>query len=278
MKTRSSVGDLFTPEPKRWGLRGDPFLWRALSQRLASTALPARFSDLAATLEAAFMSETNRSLVSGISPFHLEQFAHGGMSSGEVDPQFWIRQALPLLLQRFGHAVAQKSSPARQPTEKELDREIEQVFQSNSSFVGWFTSKCGLPSESASYAWSRSDHPWTSVELAIKDKKSGDTKMLKCEGETDILIIVTLGSGVRAALHIENKLSGGKFTKLQPEMYAARALKWMRDPKYGNYDIAKTVLIAPNTFLAKNATEAQKFDVSISHEELAAYLPSLQHK
>ena len=34
------VSELFEPEPARWGLRGDPFLWRAMSEQLAWTELP----------------------------------------------------------------------------------------------------------------------------------------------------------------------------------------------------------------------------------------------
>lgn len=34
------MGSLFTPEPEQWGLRGDPYLWRALREALDETSIP----------------------------------------------------------------------------------------------------------------------------------------------------------------------------------------------------------------------------------------------
>ena len=31
------VSVIFTPEPSQWGLRGDPFLWQLLMERLEQT-------------------------------------------------------------------------------------------------------------------------------------------------------------------------------------------------------------------------------------------------
>ena len=34
------VSDLFDPEPQRWGLRGDPYLWRALRAQTGPDVTP----------------------------------------------------------------------------------------------------------------------------------------------------------------------------------------------------------------------------------------------
>lgn len=273
MPLRPNVGDLFFPEPPRWGLRGDPFLWRAMKKRLASWRMPTTFSGLISRIESAYLAETGRKLEMG-PYFYLDKFAHGGMSSGGIAPDFWMGKGIPLLLQRFSELSLKLATAHPEHSEKDLDREIEFAFKSDANFVRWFLSKCGTSDHWAAYAWSRSDHPWTSVDLEIRDHSTGEVGTVRREGETDILVVVTLSTGQRLGLHIENKRGGGRFTKYQPEMYAARALKWKRNPKYGNYDEAITVLIAPKVFLANYALEAQKFDFSVFHEELAARLPA----
>lgn len=35
------VSALFDPEPETWGLRGDPYLWRALREHLSGMDIPA---------------------------------------------------------------------------------------------------------------------------------------------------------------------------------------------------------------------------------------------
>src|SRR5262245_34653123 len=41
---------LFDPEPHTWGLRGDPYLWRELRERLSSTDFPASADEVTALL------------------------------------------------------------------------------------------------------------------------------------------------------------------------------------------------------------------------------------
>lgn len=53
-----------------------------------------------------------------------------------------------------------------------------------------------------------------------------------------------------------------------------RALKWKGDPDYESYDEAKTVLIAPRSFLQQFPSESGRFNEMISHESLAAHFPS----
>jgi hypothetical protein len=267
------VGSLFNPAPRRWGLRGDPYLWRALQARLAKTILPATVSKFVAILEDEFRMETGRRLAVG-PHFVLEKFACGGMSSGGVDPQFWCGRAVPLLVQRYCRAIANQFEKDPTFSEKDLDREIEAAFQMDPSFVKWFLAKCHAQTTSAVYSWSRSDHPWTTVECQVENEKSGEPELLRREGETDILVVLTAKTGRRLGIHIEHKTHSGKFTKYQGDMYSARAEKWKNNPEYGNYQDAITVLIAPGSFLNKYKMGAAKFDAVISYEALSTTLPA----
>jgi hypothetical protein len=115
------IGDLFNPEPNQWGLRGDPFLWREMQVKLSSTKLPTKISKLVATVESVFKSETGHPLEPG-QPIYVEKFAHGGMSSGGIDPHFWMSKGIPLLVQRFGAVAAVGPAHESKSSENQIDR------------------------------------------------------------------------------------------------------------------------------------------------------------
>jgi hypothetical protein len=94
------VSNLFDPEPPRWGLRGDPFLWREMAELFRHTPMPETAVELSAALTQAIELLTQHSLDASDN-FFVERYSHGGMSSGHICPAFWREQALPLLLSRF---------------------------------------------------------------------------------------------------------------------------------------------------------------------------------
>ncbi len=98
--SHQTIGGLFEEEPDQWGLRGDPFLWREMREFFAEVPLPSTSSLLVEHLEAAFQRFTGHP-ISTADFFFIERFAHGGMSSGHIAPEFWRNQAIPLLLERF---------------------------------------------------------------------------------------------------------------------------------------------------------------------------------
>ncbi|WP_369148279.1 hypothetical protein [Streptomyces sp. R44] len=99
MTTRMAV--LFEPEPGTWGLRGDPYVWRALRDHLAGTDVPPSVLAVDALLRAAFGEVVGVDLASAESSVvHRKRFAHGGMSSGMVHLDTWRERLLPLLVQR----------------------------------------------------------------------------------------------------------------------------------------------------------------------------------
>ncbi len=98
----SGLARLFVPEPSRWGLRGDPHLWREIRDAAfdAGTPLPAYDEELRRSMDLLIEEAVGRPLASD-DPVFVERFAHGGMSSGMVSPQFWHERAIPLLLERL---------------------------------------------------------------------------------------------------------------------------------------------------------------------------------
>lgn len=104
MSQTKTVSELFYPEPDQLGLRGDPFLWKALRKHLSSTPLPDTDAELLDTLEKAFQTVSGESL-SHENDFYVEKFAHGGMSSGYISPVFWRSEALPLLRKHYKERI-----------------------------------------------------------------------------------------------------------------------------------------------------------------------------
>lgn len=97
------VGDLFAREPYQWGLRGDPYAWAAMRERLADVPMPPERHELQALLH-----HTLREVVGAeaggpdTEPTYVEEFAHGGISSGMVDLQTWRERLIPILIDRSG--------------------------------------------------------------------------------------------------------------------------------------------------------------------------------
>jgi hypothetical protein len=68
------MGGLFEPEPSRWGLRGDPHLWRALRDHLCDHEIPASPAGVTSLLHAAFGEVAGVNLASySESAVYLEQ-------------------------------------------------------------------------------------------------------------------------------------------------------------------------------------------------------------
>ena len=158
-------------------------------------------------------------------------------------------------------------------TEKQLDRLLEERLNADDSFRTWFLSKTLKGASYTNLVLLRANHPWGKVRTILPNKDTGALEAVVREAETDVFAVLEDRNGKRLALHIENKLPGGKFLAYQPEMYAARAEAWRQNEKYGNYDEWETVLIAPRSFRARNENDARKFMSFIAHEDIAIHVP-----
>lgn len=158
------------------------------------------------------------------------------------------------------------------PSEKQLDAALDAAFKEQPDFVQWFLSKTKFSGRGATYFWSRSDHPWGTINYTATNPETGQLETSRKESETDVLVVLKALDGEAVALHIENKVGSGKFTVLQPELYRPRAEQWMGNPKYQSYTDFQTVLVAPRLFHDRNRTQAELFDCFIPHEEIAGFV------
>jgi molybdenum cofactor cytidylyltransferase len=102
-----TLGELFTPVPLRWGLRGDPHLWEAMRQRFADHAFPADQWSLMDAVRSAFEELTGVRLDANIGHVPIPAYRTGsGISDGVVDGDWWHDVGQALLLDRWNVASA----------------------------------------------------------------------------------------------------------------------------------------------------------------------------
>lgn len=96
-----TIADLFDPEPEHWGLRGDPYLWRALRGHLSDADAPTSVDEVVSRLHTAFGELVGLDLAGDRQPsVYRAQYAHGGMSSGMISLDTWRERLMPLLAER----------------------------------------------------------------------------------------------------------------------------------------------------------------------------------
>jgi hypothetical protein len=154
-----------------------------------------------------------------------------------------------------------------------LDKALAQALFNEPRFATWFLAQTQFASEVASCVFCRCNNPWSNVRLEVPNAVTGEMETLIKECETDVLAVFATSSGRRLALHVENKLAGGRFTPYQPELYLARKSQWKGRDKLGAYTDATTVLIAPQKFYERFTDRSVIFDSYISHEDISEYLP-----
>jgi hypothetical protein len=118
---------LFKPPPDQWGLRGDPFLWRAMARVLSGSTFPRTEVQLIGLVETAFERLTGSRLpdensTSEDDSIYVKRYARGGMSSGQISLKFWRGSALPLLRSRYINI--RQSLPNELPTPKAPSRAV----------------------------------------------------------------------------------------------------------------------------------------------------------
>lgn len=97
--TQTNLASLFEEEPKQWGLRGDPLLWRELKSLVLSKEVGTA-SEFEILLKDLFAELTRYPPQSNTS-IYIERYDRGGMSSGYVSSAFWFEKAIPLLVDRY---------------------------------------------------------------------------------------------------------------------------------------------------------------------------------
>jgi len=97
-----SLVTLFTPEPGRWGLRGDPHVWRAMRAEVEGLEPPPTPALVVELLHAVFRTLVGVELTADDLPDEVfrQEFDHGGMSGGMVSLRTWQARLMPLLEER----------------------------------------------------------------------------------------------------------------------------------------------------------------------------------
>lgn len=81
-------------------------------------------------------------------------------------------------------------------------------------------------------------------------------------------------TGERFALHFENKRQGSKFSPGQAAAYAPRARHMSLKAEYLSYTNFQTLLLAPADFRRRRAADVDRFDVLLTYDEIARFLPA----
>lgn len=167
--------------------------------------------------------------------------------------------------------------PPASLVEAKLDAALAEALFGQPDFASWLLGRTRFRGEVADCVFCRSDNPWSTVRLERPNPVSGELEVLSRQCETDVLAVFQTSDGRRLALHIENKLSNGRFTHLQPELYRERLQQWKNRPKLGQYSDATSVLVAPEAFVAKHRGESLMFESYVSHEELGEHLRAFRN-
>ncbi|MBQ5950661.1 MAG: DUF1768 domain-containing protein [Lachnospiraceae bacterium] len=100
LQNRPFVSDIFREKPKQWGLRGDPYFWRTLESRFAFDDISVTESELEEKIRAIFREKMHAELTEDAKCYSAE-YAHGGMSSGQVSGGWWVDDGIPMLKERL---------------------------------------------------------------------------------------------------------------------------------------------------------------------------------
>lgn len=158
-------------------------------------------------------------------------------------------------------------------SEKELDIALATALKEKPELIAWLLSRTKFAGKNLRFHSCRSNYIWGSHPFTAMNPDTGEQENSTRQSETDVLLLLVDGDDKIFAIHIENKLGAGAFTKLQPEMYEQRARHWIGNPKYDSYQEFDTVLLAPSAFRDRHENQVKHFGCFISHEEMARYAP-----
>lgn len=159
------------------------------------------------------------------------------------------------------------------PREDDLCRAFAEALKEQPEFASWVLARTKFATHASNARllhkeqmsirprkhWWR--HWWCHVPELAKDR------------ETDIFTVFELPGGARIALHIENKRDVSRFTDGQAQAYAPRARHMLGKADYLNYGDFETMLIAAVAFRNRFPSDCSLFDVFISYEEIAGFVP-----
>lgn len=100
LKHTAFVSDIFAEDPPSWGARGMPYFWNSLKTAFAFDEFPMTKQELAKKIKYEYEMRTHEPLALNSKPY-VEEFAHGGMSSGILVGELIINEWIPDLANRL---------------------------------------------------------------------------------------------------------------------------------------------------------------------------------
>ena len=94
--------ELFEPEPEKWGLRGDSYLWREMKEYFGDKEIPENKGELQHSLFK-YCSDRCKISINMAETAFVEDYDKGGMSSGMISCKWWREIGLPLLFSRCNY-------------------------------------------------------------------------------------------------------------------------------------------------------------------------------
>ncbi|QMU60878.1 MAG: hypothetical protein GKR92_03880 [Gammaproteobacteria bacterium] len=94
------LSELFHDNPIKWGLQGDPYLWKILEHHFKGVDVPNSVDALNQILETAFLDLTEYS-INYEKSLYIECSKFGGMLTGGVSPIFWKDMGFPIIVERY---------------------------------------------------------------------------------------------------------------------------------------------------------------------------------
>ena len=95
-----SLSSIFQEKPKTWGFRGDPYFWDYLADKANQMEMFSNPNDLEKWIKDEYRTLSREELTETSSGL-IEEFMHGGMSSGRIAGEWWIQTGIPLLQSRL---------------------------------------------------------------------------------------------------------------------------------------------------------------------------------
>ena len=96
-KENNHMQSIFTPPPPTWGSRGNPYFWDYLEAHIPEDIT---VDNLEQWIKDEHKHLTGQELNKD-SSVYVEQFSHGGMSSGVICGSWWFETGIPVLKERL---------------------------------------------------------------------------------------------------------------------------------------------------------------------------------
>ena len=96
------VSDIFSDEPDRWGLRGDPYFWETLKEEFAFDDISMTEQELSEKVHEIFKQKTQVELTEDATCYLEEYDKLGyGMSAGCISGDWIVNECIPMLQERL---------------------------------------------------------------------------------------------------------------------------------------------------------------------------------